>query len=611
MGFDSDDGKWVQCSREEFAGSLRANDAGLFPHVRHGKCNCGTEHSPALEWDVPREASDNVLYDYVDEYGNLAYQVVRKPDKRFMQRRPDGRGGWLWELNGITRIPFRLPELLAAPRDAVVLICEGEKDVNTAVDLGFVATCNPGGAGKWSWVQDTAARALAGRSVCVVADADDVGRKHANDVAAALQGVAKSVVVVEMPAPHKDLTDAVRGGLTAADLLAMTRVASSAPAAGLPGMLVEAPASWWSERPPKRRHLLTDPRKTGAPGVVPLGKTGLFIGEGGVSKTMALVQLALSVATGTRWLGTFDVASPGKVLLVLGEEDQEESWRRIYYAARAAHVGYTPNISVLALQGRPSSMLVPDDSGRSRAVVESQDYRDLLGLVTRMTGLSLIVLDPLSRFAGPEAETDNAAATRFMQLVESLSGATGATTIVAHHTAKTGRGGGAVGTDASRGSSALTDGARFVCTLGHHENKGLQEGDRERLERTVRLSFGKSNYTRLADMLQLRRSDDNMGALVALDETDLEAIGAVSGVTDKQAVRSEALGQKYAAQEQTVLRLVSERMPDGISRNMCSELVKKACSCGSDAAWSAVKRALALGLVRTKFDDGDGNLVLP
>ena len=46
-------------------------------------------------------------------------------------------------------IPYRLPELLAAPPSELVCITEGEKDADTLAGLGFVATTHPLGAGKW------------------------------------------------------------------------------------------------------------------------------------------------------------------------------------------------------------------------------------------------------------------------------------------------------------------------------------------------------------------------------------------------------------------------------------------------------------------------------
>jgi len=36
-------------------------------------------------------------YDYVDEVGNLLFQVVRQHPKKFLQRRPDGKGGRNWK----------------------------------------------------------------------------------------------------------------------------------------------------------------------------------------------------------------------------------------------------------------------------------------------------------------------------------------------------------------------------------------------------------------------------------------------------------------------------------------------------------------------------------
>jgi putative DNA primase/helicase len=49
---------------------------------------------------------------------------------------------------GVEPLPYRLPELIKN-RDSTVFVCEGEKDADNVVDLGLVATCNHGGAGKW------------------------------------------------------------------------------------------------------------------------------------------------------------------------------------------------------------------------------------------------------------------------------------------------------------------------------------------------------------------------------------------------------------------------------------------------------------------------------
>ena len=58
-------------------------------------------------------------YDYESEFGELLYQGVRFMPKGFSQRRPDGEGGWIWNLEGVERVPYRLPELIENPLDAV------------------------------------------------------------------------------------------------------------------------------------------------------------------------------------------------------------------------------------------------------------------------------------------------------------------------------------------------------------------------------------------------------------------------------------------------------------------------------------------------------------
>ena len=56
--------------------------------------------------DGPVEAA---AYDYVDEQGDLLFQVVRFHPKGFKQRRPGARGGWVWNLRGTRRVLYRLP----------------------------------------------------------------------------------------------------------------------------------------------------------------------------------------------------------------------------------------------------------------------------------------------------------------------------------------------------------------------------------------------------------------------------------------------------------------------------------------------------------------------
>ena len=219
-GFTTADG-FAHCSREEYGGDITRNGHELFPHRLHGPCKCGKQHG------APRTNGKGVIvatYDYADETGQRLFQVVRKDPKAFLQRKPIG-DGWSWSTKGVRRVPYRLPELCEADPERRVFVVEGEKDADALAELGELATCNAGGAGKWTQVAATARKVLEGRSVCIIADADVPGRKHADEVAASLHGVTLAVRVIEMPPPHNDVSDFLAAGGTISTLSEMVSAA--------------------------------------------------------------------------------------------------------------------------------------------------------------------------------------------------------------------------------------------------------------------------------------------------------------------------------------------------------------------------------------------------
>ena len=243
-------------------------------------------------------------------------------------------------------------------------------------------------------------------------------------------------------------------------------------------------ADWLTSDPPKRRYLLTRPDDKGKDrGAVPLGRVGMLAAAGGAGKSWVLCQLALSVATGAKWLGTYTVPERGRVLLALAEEEAEEMQRRLHYAAR--ELALTPiecdrardQIVALPLAGRGVALTYSVEELRAMderkplpGELLKTPFADELcaRLNTPGDDWRLIVLDPLSRFAGPDVEVDNAQATRFVQTLESLTHTRGhPTVIVAHHTTKGSRADATTGASAiaARGSSALTDGVRWQGNL--------------------------------------------------------------------------------------------------------------------------------------------------
>lgn len=215
FGFISEDGDYAHCTRDELAGPLEQHpSARTYAHRLTGDCKCGTSHGERAEvHDIgkARRARTVAEYDYTDETGAVLFRVVRKEPKAFLQQHPDGAGGWQWGRGDARLVPYKLPELIAAVAAGdTVHIVEGEKDVHAIRSRDGVATCNAGGAGKWS---ADFARYFDGAHVVIVADRDEPGLDHARSVWKSLRKVAASIRVVEA-AHGKDATDHIEAGGT-------------------------------------------------------------------------------------------------------------------------------------------------------------------------------------------------------------------------------------------------------------------------------------------------------------------------------------------------------------------------------------------------------------
>jgi hypothetical protein len=172
-----------------------------------------------LGMEVPTMQEFEATYDYKDRDGKLLYQQTRRPGKEFRFRRPDGKGGWIWNLHGVGQVLYRLPELVAHP-DKSVFIVEGEKDADRLAREGLLATTNPSGAGKW---KKEYSQTLKGRDVVILPDNDEPGKTHGQEVAKSLHGIAKSVKVVDLPGLSEkgDVSDWLEAGHTVEELQAL------------------------------------------------------------------------------------------------------------------------------------------------------------------------------------------------------------------------------------------------------------------------------------------------------------------------------------------------------------------------------------------------------
>jgi hypothetical protein len=233
-GFYSADRKYVNCTRDEFAGSLQQNSSSnTYSHYMVGRCNCGTKHTsftaPAMPThsnvqriDTGKQSLGDPVAVYTYDSGSVPFEVhkfVVGGDKTFRQCQIlDGKR--VWNLNGVTTALYHQSEVENAELNATIWVTEGEKDVDELKSRGLVATCNPMGAGKW---REHFNETFNGRTVVVIADHDVPGDEHAEEVATAISPVAQSVKVLRIPdLPDRgDVSDFLQAGGTIEQLIEM------------------------------------------------------------------------------------------------------------------------------------------------------------------------------------------------------------------------------------------------------------------------------------------------------------------------------------------------------------------------------------------------------
>jgi len=224
---------------------------------------------------------EDARYRYEDETGVHLFDVVRywtDNGKTFLQQAPDGT----WTTRGITKVPYRLPQLIEAIADGqTVFVVEGEKDVHALERAGYTATTNPGGAGKWRTDYN---HWFTGADVIVVADRDTPGRNHAQQILEQLRPIAASVQVVE-PAQGKDTYDHLAAGLTIEDLVLVDPDQPAAP----DHILFVNWHDFWADETDTAEWLLED--------VIALGRGHAIYATHKQGKSLFLLWVAATLAT--------------------------------------------------------------------------------------------------------------------------------------------------------------------------------------------------------------------------------------------------------------------------------------------------------------------------
>lgn len=283
----------------------------------------------------PQERRIIATYDYQTGAGELSYQVVRYEPKDFRQRRPDGNG-WIWNIAGLKRIPYHLPELAGAE---YVFVVEGEKDVDALRALGLAATCNSGGAGKWT--SELSQYFKPNQHITIIPDNDESGRKHAQQVAASLHGKVASVKVLELPGlgDKGDVSDWLKGRDPEAAAEELSRLAEAAPEwkpvepATAGGW--EPPEHWEIRDGGHPEQWECPETKWAAAGLFARGSLVIVAGESQVGKTLITLSACRQLLTGPKLFEHFDVQPLDRIFYLVLEDPPQRIKSRLLDAARA------------------------------------------------------------------------------------------------------------------------------------------------------------------------------------------------------------------------------------------------------------------------------------
>lgn len=263
-------------------------------------------------------------YRYTDGDGETLYEVIRyhfqypdgtwqlgksgNPKKTFKQRRPDGKGGYIWGLGDVQHTLWRRQELeQAIERGDTIYLPEGEKDgKHTLLPWGLECTTNSGGAQNW---RPEFADLLRGADVVILGDDDEPGQKRVDTIARDLRGKAKRLRAIYSWGGPKDVTDWREAGGTIEQFTAMV--------AALPDWRPRPPQSKFGaigldqlHQPHLKHEFLID-------GFLDRRGVAMMPGASGSAKTFLTLEMGMCIALNRDFWGM--QVKPGLVLYQAGE----------------------------------------------------------------------------------------------------------------------------------------------------------------------------------------------------------------------------------------------------------------------------------------------------
>lgn len=228
--------------------------------------------------------------------------------------------------------------------------------------------------------------------------------------------------------------------------------------------IATAMAEGWADTPlpgpvTVRSLLETNPklRPVVVHGLLRRGETANLIAPPKTGKSWLALSLAMSVATGARWLGAFD-CEPGQVLVVDNELHTETIAHRIPRVAAALGSTIEQMADILHVVSLRGALCPLADVERLIAKFPPETVR-------------LVILDAFYRFIGEASENDNAAVAGMYNILDGIAMRRGCAFVLIHHTSKGSQSEKAV-TDVGAGAGSQSRAADAHIALRPHEEPG-------------------------------------------------------------------------------------------------------------------------------------------
>jgi len=403
--------------------------------------------------------NNEIRYNYVDENNNVLFTKVRVNNPKSFYSEREINGQFITNLEDTRKVLYQLPQVLEAiQNNKPIFLCEGEKDVETLMKNGLVATTTHS-TSYWSPEFTTI---LKDADIVILFDYDKAGFDRKEKLIKKIIGNVKQLRCLDLPGLEytekhgKDVTDWLEMGHTVAELVDLventpyykTLTISDKNAAQAGPLKVIGLKDFVNLEIPNREMLLSP--------IIPAQGLIMIAAKRGVGKTHIALGMAYAMATGDTFL-RWNAPTPKKVLYIDGEMPATSMQERLKKIILMSNESYNCDYEFFHL-------LTPDQQDRPMPDLSTQEGRD--AIEPFIDDSDCIFLDNISCLFRSGGENDSECWQEAQSWALDLR-RRGKAVVFVHHAGKSG---------SQRGTSKKEDILDTVITLKHPDDYKAEQG---------------------------------------------------------------------------------------------------------------------------------------